>query len=516
MRTLKLTPGQLSLADLRQIYSAPVKLELDEGAFDDINRSVQCVNDILAEGRTAYGINTGFGLLASTRIASEDLENLQRSLVLSHAAGVGDALDDALVRLIMVLKINSLARGYSGIRLEVIQALQALVNAEVWPRIPAKGSVGASGDLAPLAHMSLTLLGEGQARYQGEWLPAVDALAKAGLTPITLAAKEGLALLNGTQASTAFALRGLFEAEDLFASAVISGALTTEAVLGSRRPFDARIHAVRGQKGQIDSAALFRQVLTDDSEIARSHHNCEKVQDPYSLRCQPQVMGACLTQMRQAAEVLLIEANAVSDNPLVFAEEQDVISGGNFHAEPVAFAADILALAIAEVGAISERRLALLLDTGLSGLPPFLVRDGGVNSGFMIAQVTAAALASENKSLAHPGSVDSLPTSANQEDHVSMATYAARRLGSMCFNSAAVVGIEAMAAAQGIEFNRPLKSSPTLEQAIDLIRQRVAFLEEDRLLAPDIDAMRQWASRADWPQALTALLPSLRALSSAE
>lgn len=503
MRTLRLTPGQLSLADLRQIYSAPLKLELDDGAFDDINRSVQCVNDILAEGRTAYGINTGFGLLASTRIASEDLENLQRSLVLSHAAGVGEALDDALVRLIMVLKINSLARGYSGIRLEVIQALQALVNTGVYPRIPAKGSVGASGDLAPLAHMSLTLLGEGQARYEGEWLPAVEALSKAGLTPITLAAKEGLALLNGTQASTAFALRGLFEAEDLFASAVVSGALTTEAVLGSRRPFDARIHAVRGQKGQIDSAALYRHVLTDDSEIARSHHNCEKVQDPYSLRCQPQVMGACLTQMRQAAEVLLVEANAVSDNPLVFAEEQEVISGGNFHAEPVAMAADNLALALAEIGALSERRIALMMDKHMSQLPPFLVKNGGVNSGFMIAQVTAAALASENKALAHPSSVDSLPTSANQEDHVSMAPAAGRRLWEMASNTRGVLAVEWLAACQGIDLREGLKSSPILEKARHILRDKVTCYAQDRYFAPDIEAAISLLSQ----RRLAALLP---------
>ncbi|MDW2741528.1 histidine ammonia-lyase [Atlantibacter subterraneus] len=503
MRTLRLTPGQLSLADLRQIYSAPLKLELDNGAFDDINRSVQCVNDILAEGRTAYGINTGFGLLASTRIASEDLENLQRSLVLSHAAGVGEALDDALVRLIMVLKINSLARGYSGIRLEVIQALQALVNAEVYPRIPAKGSVGASGDLAPLAHMSLTLLGEGQARVNGEWLPAVEALSKAGLAPITLAAKEGLALLNGTQASTAFALRGLFEAEDLFASAVVSGALTTEAVLGSRRPFDARIHAVRGQKGQIDSAALFRHVLTDDSEISQSHHNCEKVQDPYSLRCQPQVMGACLTQMRQAADVLLVEANAVSDNPLVFAEQQEVISGGNFHAEPVAMAADNLALALAEIGALSERRIALMMDKHMSQLPPFLVKNGGVNSGFMIAQVTAAALASENKALAHPSSVDSLPTSANQEDHVSMAPAAGRRLWEMASNTRGVLAVEWLAACQGIDLREGLKSSPTLEKARHILRDKVTYYAQDRYFAPDIEAAISLLSQ----RRLAALLP---------
>ncbi|EOD62068.1 histidine ammonia-lyase, partial [Citrobacter freundii GTC 09629] len=446
MNTMTLTPGHLSFIQLREIWQQPVKLSLDAGAIDAINASVACVNNIVAEGRTAYGINTGFGLLAQTRIATEDLQNLQRSLVLSHAAGVGEALDDAMVRLIMVLKINSLARGFSGIRLSVIEALIALVNAEVYPLIPAKGSVGASGDLAPLAHMSLTLLGEGTARWQGEWLPATEALKKAGLEPITLEAKEGLALLNGTQASTAFALRGLIEAQELFASATVCGALTTEAVLGSRRPFDARIHAARGQRGQIDAATLYRHVLTDTSSLSQSHHNCEKVQDPYSLRCQPQVMGACLTQMRQVMDVLLVEANAVSDNPLVFAEEGDVISGGNFHAEPVAMAADNLALAIAEIGSLSERRIALMMDKHMSQLPPFLVKNGGVNSGFMIAQVTAAALASENKALAHPHSVDSLPTSANQEDHVSMAPAAGRRLWEMAANTRGVIAVEWLAA----------------------------------------------------------------------
>lgn len=450
MNTMTLTPGHLSFAQLRDIWQQPVKLSLDAGAIDAINASVACVNNIVAEGRTAYGINTGFGLLAQTRIATEDLQNLQHSLVLSHAAGVGEALDDAMVRLIMVLKINSLARGFSGIRLSVIEALIALVNAEVYPLIPAKGSVGASGDLAPLAHMSLTLLGEGKARWQGEWLPATEALKKAGLEPITLEAKEGLALLNGTQASTAFALRGLIEAQELFASATVCGALTTEAVLGSRRPFDARIHAARGQRGQIDAATLYRHVLTDTSALSQSHHNCEKVQDPYSLRCQPQVMGACLTQMRQVLDVLLVEANAVSDNPLVFAEEGDVISGGNFHAEPVAMAADNLALAFAEIGSLSERRIALMMDKHMSQLPPFLVKNGGVNSGFMIAQVTAAALASENKALAHPHSVDSLPTSANQEDHVSMAPAAGRRLWEMAANTRGVIAVEWLAACQGL------------------------------------------------------------------
>lgn len=487
MNAMTLTPGHLSFTQLRDIWQQPVKLSLDAGAIDAINASVACVNNIVAEGRTAYGINTGFGLLAQTRIATEDLQNLQRSLVLSHAAGVGEALDDAMVRLIMVLKINSLARGFSGIRLSVIEALIALVNAEVYPLIPAKGSVGASGDLAPLAHMSLTLLGEGKARWQGEWLPATEALKKAGLEPITLEAKEGLALLNGTQASTAFALRGLIEAQELFASATVCGALTTEAVLGSRRPFDARIHTARGQRGQIDAAALYRHVLTDTSALSQSHHNCEKVQDPYSLRCQPQVMGACLTQMRQVLDVLLVEANAVSDNPLVFAEEGDVISGGNFHAEPVAMAADNLALAIAEIGALSERRIALMMDKHMSQLPPFLVKNGGVNSGFMIAQVTAAALASENKALAHPHSVDSLPTSANQEDHVSMAPAAGRRLWEMAANTRGVIAVEWLAACQGIDLREGLTSSPLLEQARQALREQVAHYTQDRFFAPDIE-----------------------------
>ncbi|MBV4412311.1 histidine ammonia-lyase [Enterobacteriaceae bacterium YMB-R22] len=508
MKTLTLIPGKLSLAQLREVYSHPVRVMLDERATPVIERSVACVNAILKQGRTAYGINTGFGLLAQTRIARDDLENLQRSLVLSHAAGTGEALDDAVTRLIMVLKINSLARGYSGIRPDVIQALAALVNAEVYPWIPAKGSVGASGDLAPLAHMSLTLLGEGKARWRGEWLPASQALERAGLQPLTLAAKEGLALLNGTQASTAFALRGLFEAEDLFAGAVVCGALTTEAALGSRRPFDPRIHEARGQQGQIDAAALYRHVLTDSSAISQSHDNCSKVQDPYSLRCQPQVMGACLTQLRQAADVLLAEANAVSDNPLVFAEESEVISGGNFHAEPVAMAADNIALAIAEIGALSERRIALLMDSHMSQLPPFLVKNGGVNSGFMIAQVTAAALASENKALAHPHSVDSLPTSANQEDHVSMAPAAGRRLWTMADNTRGVIAVEWLAACQGIDLREGLATSPLLEQARRLLRERVAYYDRDRYFAPDIDSATALLGERHLTQLLPAVLPS--------
>ncbi|KTT55766.1 histidine ammonia-lyase [Pseudomonas oryzihabitans] len=488
MNTLVLKPGTLDLAQLRQAYLQPLRMELDPAAYAAIDASVACVESILAEGRTAYGINTGFGLLASTRIAPADLEKLQRSLVLSHAAGVGEALDDDLVRLIMLLKVNSLARGFSAIRRQVIEALIALINAEVYPHIPLKGSVGASGDLAPLAHMSLVLIGESKARYQGQWLPAREALAVAGLEPMTLAAKEGLALLNGTQVSTAYALRGLFEGEDLFAAATVCGGLSVEAMLGSRAPFDARIHAARGQRGQIDVAAAYRELLTDSSEVSRSHANCNKVQDPYSLRCQPQVMGACLTQLRQAAEVLEVEANAVSDNPLVFAEEGDVISGGNFHAEPVAMAADNLALALAEIGALSERRISLMMDRHMSQLPPFLVENGGVNSGFMIAQVTAAALASDNKALAHPASVDSLPTSANQEDHVSMAPNAGKRLWAMAENVRGILAIEWLGACQGLDFRHGLKSSEPLERARSLLRERVPYYQEDRFFAPDIEA----------------------------
>ncbi len=353
MLNLTIQPGQLTLNQLRQVSRSAVKLSLDPQAIPAIEKSTQVVNQVITEGKTVYGINTGFGLLANTKIAPEDLETLQRSIVLSHAAGIGQFMADETVRLMMVLKINSLSRGFSGIRLQVIHALMELVNAEVYPCVPQKGSVGASGDLAPLAHMSTVLLGEGQARHNGEILSGLEALKIAGLEPITLAPKEGLALLNGTQASTAFALEGLFGAEDLFASATVCGAMSVEAALGSRKPFDARIHEVRGHRGQIDAAAAYRHLLGDSSAIGQSHTDCEKVQDPYSLRCQPQVMGACLQQIRSAAEVLLVEANSVSDNPLVFAEQGDIISGGNFHAEPVAMAADNLALAIAEIGSLS-------------------------------------------------------------------------------------------------------------------------------------------------------------------
>ncbi|HLQ86514.1 MAG TPA: histidine ammonia-lyase, partial [Salinisphaeraceae bacterium] len=471
MDELAIKPGKMTLAELRAVYQAPLLVSVPASADADVQAAKQCVDRIVDEDRTVYGINTGFGLLAQTRIAKDQLEDLQRSLVLSHSTGVGEPVADAVVRLLMVLKVNSLARGFSGVRRSVIDALLALINAEVYPRIPAQGSCGASGDLAPLAHMSAVLLGQGQARYRGEWIDAERALEIAGLTPMALAPKEGLALLNGTQVSTAFALRGLFEAEDLYAAATICGALSVEATLSSRAPFDARIHAVRGQQGQIDAAAAYRHVLGERSEISDSHVDCAKVQDPYSLRCQPQVMGACLTQIRQAADVLAVEANAVSDNPLVFASDDDIISGGNFHAEPVALAADNLALALAEIGALTERRISLMMDTHMSQLPPFLVENGGVNSGFMIAQVTAAALASENKALAHPHSVDSLPTSANQEDHVSMAPAAGRRLQTMAANVRNTVAIEWLAACQGLDFRTGLQTTPVLEQARSLLRE---------------------------------------------
>ncbi len=490
MRALHLRPGRLALSSLRELWSAPHKLVVDTAARPAVEAAARTVDRVVASGHTVYGVNTGFGLLARTRIDETRLAELQRALVLSHSAGTGAMLDDAVVRLIVALKAASLARGHSGVRWEVIAALLDLVNAGIVPCIPAQGSVGASGDLAPLAHLSAVLIGEGEARLGERILPARDALAHAGLAPVVLGPKEGLALLNGTQVSTALTLAGLFATERVLAAAFVAGALAVDACLGSDTPFDARIHAVRGHREQAAAAATYRALLAG-SGIRDSHKDCHRVQDPYSLRCQPQVMGACLDQMRHAARVLLTEANAVSDNPLVFAAEGEILSGGNFHAEPVAFAADNLALAIAETGSLSERRIALLMDANLSGLPPFLVTDGGVNSGFMIAQVTAAALASENKALAHPRSVDSLPTSANQEDHVSMATNAALRLAPMAANAAGVVAIELLAATQGVELRRPLSTSARLAEAIALVRHRAAFWDRDRAFAPDLEAMRR-------------------------
>ncbi|MCC7463018.1 MAG: histidine ammonia-lyase [Gammaproteobacteria bacterium] len=484
-----LPAGELTLATLRGVLAAPVRVRLGARTLARVRRGALTVERVARRRAAAYGINTGFGLLAQTRIPPAQLATLQRNLLLSHAAGTGAALPDSIVRLVLVLKIASLAQGYSGVRPVTLAALQRLLRAEAYPVVPAQGSVGASGDLAPLAHLSATLLGVGTMRVRGRELDARRGLARAGLAPLTLAAKEGLALINGTQVSTALALAGLFAIEDVYAAALVAGALSVDALQGSDVPFDERIHALRRQSGQLAVARVLRGLIAG-SRIRASHIDCTRVQDPYSLRCQPQVMGACLDLMRGAARTLVLEANAVTDNPLVFPGSGAVLSGGNFHAEPVAFAADQLALAVAEIGSLSERRIALLIDPKMSGLPAFLVENSGVNSGFMMPQVTAAALVSENKSLAHPASVDSIPTSANQEDHVSMATHAARRLGVMADNAATVVGIELLAAAQGLEFHRPLRSSRTLETVLRALRARVPRLGGDRFLAPDIAAAR--------------------------
>jgi histidine ammonia-lyase len=503
MRPLILTPGAITLPQLRRVVRGTGGVQLAEGWRSDVERAVAAVAARLDAGEALYGINTGFGRLAKTRIPPEELAKLQLYIVRSHAAGVGEPLADSTVRLAMALKAASLARGCSGVRPVIVERLLAMLSAGVLPRVPSQGSVGASGDLAPLAHLSLALIGEGTVHFGGRVMPAAAALAATGIAPVELGPKEGLALLNGTQVSTALALEGLFEAEDLLLASVLTGAMCVDAALGSRTPFDPRIHEVRGHAAQADVAAAFRAVLAH-SEIERSHAGCDRVQDPYSLRCQPQVAGACLQQLRDAARWLEVEANGVSDNPLVFGEAGEVLSGGNFHAEPVAFAADNLALAIAEIGALSERRIAMLIDSSLSQLPPFLVEQGGLNSGFMLAQVTAAALASENKSLAHPASVDSLPTSANQEDHVSMATFAARRLLTMAENTRGILAIELLAAAQGIDFRRPLRSSAALEHAHARLRRDVAFYDHDRHFAPDIEA----AKAVIRDEALLALVPA--------
>ncbi len=507
--TLSIGGTPLTLAELGRFHRGPAEVSLAPDAWLTIGRAEQVIRDVLAQGKIAYGINTGFGALARTHIDADKLAELQRRLVLSHSVGVGPLLDDHIVRLVLLLKIVGLARGYSGVRPVVIERLLVFLRAGFYPCIPSQGSVGASGDLAPLAHLSAPLIGEGTARLGGEIMPARDGLAKLGLEPLVLGPKEGLALLNGTQVSTALALSALLGAENIFAAAIVAGAMSVDAAQGSDAPFDPRIQAARGQKGQIAVAAAYRRLLAG-SAIRQSHIDCDRVQDPYSLRCQPQVMGACLDTILHVARIIAIEANAVTDNPLVFADEGEILSGGNFHAEPVAFAADMLALALAEIGALSERRIALLIDSHMSGLPPFLVRNPGINSGFMIAHVTAAALASENKSLAHPASVDSLPTSANQEDHVSMATFAARRLGQMAANTANILAIEMLAAAQGIEFHAPFTTSPPLAVALAAIRAQAPTVEEDRLLAPDIAVTRSLIDSGRFASDVAELLPSLQ------
>jgi len=486
--TLTLTPGKARLADLADLYWQDAGLRLDRSARPGVEAAVARVDAAAQGGAPVYGVNTGFGKLAHVRIPAGDTAQLQHNLILSHCAGVGPALPARITRLTIALKLLSLGRGASGVRWQVIETLEALLEKGVTPVIPAQGSVGASGDLAPLAHMAAVMLGEGEASYQGTVMPGARALAAAGIAAIELGPKEGLALINGTQVSTALALAGLFEAWRLATASLVTGAMSTDAAMGSPAPFRPEIHDLRGHRGQIEAAAGLRALL-EGSEIREDHrYDDERVQDPYSIRCQPQVVGAALDLLRQTAATLEIEANAVTDNPLVLSDGS-IISGGNFHAEPVAFAADQIALAIAEIGAIAQRRVALMVDPNLNfHLPAFLSPAPGLNSGFMIAEVTSAALMSENKALANPRSVDSTPTSADQEDHVSMACHAARRLLEMNDNLAHILGIELLTAAQGVGFRAPLKTGAPLIRVIERLRADVPALAEDRFMSPDLEA----------------------------
>ncbi|WP_062221620.1 histidine ammonia-lyase [Aureimonas sp. D3] len=509
MTPIRLTPGSATLNDWRAIYRGAVP-ELDPACLPAVDASAAAVSRILARGEPVYGINTGFGKLASVRIDGEDLATLQRNIVLSHAAGVGEPMPVSVCRLMMALKLASLGQGASGVARTTIALLEALLARGLVPVVPCQGSVGASGDLAPLSHMTAAMIGVGEFFVNGARLPALTALEQAGLAPIELSAKEGLALLNGTQFSTANALAGLFEAERLFHSALVTGALSTDAARGSDTPFDPRIHALRRHRGQIEAAAALRALMAG-SAIRDSHRvDDPRVQDPYCLRCQPQVMGAALDILRQAAATLEDEANGVSDNPLIFADTDEALSGGNFHAEPVAFAADMIAMAVCEIGSISERRIAMLVDPALSGLPAFLTPRPGLNSGFMIPQVTAAALVSENKQRAMPASVDSIPTSANQEDHVSMAAHGARRLLAMVENAYGVIGIELLAAAQGCDLGPALASSQPLEAVRALVRARVPTLTDDRHFHPDLEAAIDMVRSGQVAEAASAIaLPAL-------
>lgn len=488
MSTIVLKPGDVTLNEWRAIYRG-ADVSLDEACAPRIARSADAVTQILARGQPVYGINTGFGKLANVRIDDADLAQLQRNIVLSHAAGVGEPMPPAIVRLMIALKLASLGQGASGVRPETVKYLRAMLERGLTPVIPSQGSVGASGDLAPLAHLAGVLLGVGEVSLRnGERVPARAALDSAGLAPLALGPKEGLALLNGTQFSTACALAALFDIDTVFQAALVSGALSTEAAKGSDTPFDPRIHVLRRHRGQIEVAAALRALMAG-SAIRASHLTADpRVQDPYCLRCQPQVMGAALDLLRYAAGTLEQEANGVSDNPLIFTESNEALSGGNFHAEPVAFAADAMAIALCEVGSLAERRIAMLVDPALSGLPAFLTPKPGLNSGLMLAQVTAAALVSENKQSAHPASVDSIPTSANQEDHVSMAAHASRRLGAMVANASAIIGIELMTAAQGCDFHANLRSSAPLESVRKIVRERIPSLADDRYIHADLQS----------------------------
>ena len=485
---MNLNPERVSLDQLRKLWSG-VEVRLDDAAMQRVTQSAASVDRIVAGGETVYGVNTGFGLLANTRIPDDRLAELQTNLILSHSAGLGDPLPRHVTRLMIVLKLLGLGRGYSGVRPLVIEALQRLLDADAMPQIPSQGSVGASGDLAPLAHLIAALMGYGRIDVAGEVLPANAALERLGMRPLQLGPKEGLALINGTQASAALALDALFHGERVFAAAIAAGAMSVDALKGSAKPFDPRISKLRGQPGQIRVAGAIADLL-QGSEILTSHIACSRVQDPYSFRCQPQVMGASLDLLQNAARTLTIEAAAVTDNPIVFADEDSAISGGNFHAQPVAFAADIIAIALCEVGSISERRVSVLVDPKMSGLPAFLTPDSGVNSGLMIPQVTAAALVSENKCLAYPASIDSIPTSAGQEDHVSMGPIAARKAAQIARNAAGVIAVELMAGAEGIDYHAPLKTSPKLQSVHAAVRKLSPHFTADRYWADEMSALQ--------------------------
>jgi histidine ammonia-lyase len=505
---LTIRPGLATLDDWRAIYRG-ASVALDAAVRPAIECAADLVAEIVSRREAVYGINTGFGKLATARIGPADLETLQRNIVLSHEVGVGEPAPILMMRLMLALKLASLARGMSGVRLATIDLLLALLEHDIVPVVPKQGSVGASGDLAPQAHMTSVMLAIGEAFVSDHRMAAADALADAGLRPLTLGPKEGLALLSGTQFSTAYALAGLFEAELLLRAAVVTGALSTDTVRGSDTPFDPRIQTARGHAGQIEVAATLRALMSG-SAISASHlTGDERVEDAYCLRCQPQVVGACLDILPQAAVTLTIEANGVSDNPLVFVGEGEMISGSNFHGEPVAFAAEPTALALCEIGSITERRVAMLVDPAVSGLPAFLTPRPGLNSGFMLPQVTAAALVAENRQGAHPAIVDSIPTSANQEDHVSMAAHAARRLLPMADNLAAVIGIELLAAAQGCDFHAPLRSSEALEGVRARLRAEVPTLVDDRYLHPDIIAATAMVRTGAVAAASGVLLPGL-------
>lgn len=496
INTITITEKGLSLAELRHIYFDTVSLEIASSLKTAVEKSAELVAQAIQGDKAVYGINTGFGSLANVRIEHDKLAELQFNIIRSHKAGVGAYLDTHICKLVLAIKIVGLSAGYSGISWVLVDKLLTLYNRGYFPCLHSKGSVGASGDLAPLADLAGVLIGEGDAWFQGEIISAKQVLEQLNWTPYKLGPKEGLSLINGTQVSTGLALAALFKAERLFGSTLVSGATAIEAVKGSHKPFNAHIQRLRRQKGQQQVGVWYRDLLTD-SEIHQSHQNhhghqnCSKVQDPYCLRCQPVVMGACLDQLQHVAEILCLEANAVTDNPIVIPETNEIISGGNFHAEPVAFAADNMALAIAEMASMAERRVALLMDIHFSGLPPYLVQNSGLHSGLMIAHVTAAALVSENKSLAHPASVDSIPTSANQEDHVSMATYASRRLHDMLENAAYVVAIELLSTIRALTFQLPLKTSEPLETILQRLRPLIQLDSADHVLSPEIEALQQ-------------------------